>query len=108
MEERPGRNDLCSCGSGKKYKSCCMLKDQQKKGPLAGRKFTAKVLSAGGANAQHPENNESSQAKPAVDYALLMERSFGKSLHSYEEKPPIPSSPQQYLVQGESESSPRS
>ena len=24
-----GRNDPCPCGSGKKYKNCCMLKDQQ-------------------------------------------------------------------------------
>lgn len=24
-----GRNDPCPCGSGKKYKKCCMLKDQQ-------------------------------------------------------------------------------
>jgi SEC-C motif-containing protein len=23
-ESRPGRNDPCSCGSGKKYKKCCM------------------------------------------------------------------------------------
>lgn len=22
-----GRNDLCPCGSGKKYKKCCMRKD---------------------------------------------------------------------------------
>jgi uncharacterized protein len=22
-EETPGRNDPCSCGSGKKYKKCC-------------------------------------------------------------------------------------
>ncbi len=22
-ENKPGRNDLCSCGSGKKYKKCC-------------------------------------------------------------------------------------
>ncbi|MGD9773768.1 SEC-C metal-binding domain-containing protein, partial [Diaphorobacter sp.] len=21
--EQPGRNDLCPCGSGKKYKKCC-------------------------------------------------------------------------------------
>jgi uncharacterized protein YchJ len=21
--KKPGRNDLCSCGSGKKYKKCC-------------------------------------------------------------------------------------
>ena len=24
---RPGRNDRCSCGSGKKYKQCCLAKD---------------------------------------------------------------------------------
>ena len=24
-----GRNDMCPCGSGKKYKNCCMLKDNQ-------------------------------------------------------------------------------
>jgi preprotein translocase subunit SecA len=23
----PGRNDPCPCGSGKKYKKCCALKD---------------------------------------------------------------------------------
>lgn len=27
-EDRPGRNDLCSCGSGKKYKKCCEAGDQ--------------------------------------------------------------------------------
>lgn len=32
IELRPklGRNDLCYCGSGKKYKNCCMKKDQEK------------------------------------------------------------------------------
>ena len=28
-----GRNDKCPCGSGKKYKRCCMAKDEQKKPP---------------------------------------------------------------------------
>ena len=23
VEKKPGRNDPCSCGSGKKYKQCC-------------------------------------------------------------------------------------
>lgn len=27
-EPRVGRNDPCPCGSGKKYKKCCLLKDQ--------------------------------------------------------------------------------
>lgn len=25
---RPGRNDPCHCGSGKKYKHCCLDKDE--------------------------------------------------------------------------------
>ena len=28
-EKRVGRNDLCPCGSGKKYKNCCLRKDEQ-------------------------------------------------------------------------------
>ena len=27
-----GRNDTCPCGSGKKYKKCCELKQQKKRG----------------------------------------------------------------------------
>jgi hypothetical protein len=26
----PGRNDPCHCGSGKKYKQCCLAKDEAK------------------------------------------------------------------------------
>lgn len=28
QRKKIGRNDPCSCGSGKKYKKCCMRKDQ--------------------------------------------------------------------------------
>ena len=27
---RPGRNEPCYCGSGKKYKHCCLPKDEKK------------------------------------------------------------------------------
>lgn len=27
--EKPGRNDPCPCGSGKKYKKCCLRKDEE-------------------------------------------------------------------------------
>ena len=30
-EQEPGRNDPCSCGSGKKYKQCCLKKKKAKK-----------------------------------------------------------------------------
>ena len=26
---RPGRNDPCHCGSGRKYKQCCLDKDEK-------------------------------------------------------------------------------
>ena len=29
---KPGRNDPCPCGSGKKYKKCCLDKDFEKTG----------------------------------------------------------------------------
>jgi len=28
MKARPGRNDPCPCGSGRKYKQCCLEKDE--------------------------------------------------------------------------------
>ena len=32
MAHHPGRNDTCPCGSGKKYKKCCELKLQKRRG----------------------------------------------------------------------------
>ena len=26
---RPGRNDPCPCGSGKKFKKCCLVKEKE-------------------------------------------------------------------------------
>jgi len=62
MAEKIGRNDLCPCGSGKKYKSCCINKTQ----PHGKKKFTAKLLSA----------------PKSVD---LMERTFGAMISKIEE-----------------------
>lgn len=28
-----GRNDICPCGSGKKYKKCCMIKMEKQRKP---------------------------------------------------------------------------
>jgi hypothetical protein len=36
---RPGRNDACHCGSGRKYKQCCLSKDE-----AADRAARAKAL----------------------------------------------------------------
>lgn len=41
MTLKVGRNDLCPCQSGKKYKQCCMQKEK----PATQRRFKATVLS---------------------------------------------------------------
>lgn len=43
MNKKVGRNGTCPCGSGKKYKNCCLAKE---KAPMGKKKFTAKILSA--------------------------------------------------------------
>lgn len=65
MTEKIGRNDPCPCGSGKKYKACCLLKKSAKK------KLTAKWLNA-----------------PAGPN--LIERTFGSAISTAQKNPPMP------------------
>lgn len=44
MNKTLGRNDPCSCGSGKKYKNCCLSKNAPK--PAGQKKITAKWINA--------------------------------------------------------------
>lgn len=92
MSEKIGRNESCPCGSGKKYKQCCMLKQKQ---GLDKRKFTAKVISSGG-SAYKPQTAQE-QRSEVVDYNVLMERSFGQVIYETDEKPPVPENPAIYL-----------
>ncbi len=105
--EKAGRNDPCPCGLGKKYKNCCMQKEQQKNRTqltsLGKRKFTAKVLSSGGTQKSVEQPQE--QQKAAIDYSTLMERSFGNAIHN-EEPPPVPSNFDQYLIKKSDSNSP--
>jgi hypothetical protein len=50
---RPGRNDPCHCGSGRKYKQCCLDKDEAKV-----RDAQAKAA------AEAPESKPDASAKP--------------------------------------------
>jgi len=38
-----GRNDPCPCGSGKKYKKCCMAKDEAKQHTVLEKEWTKSV-----------------------------------------------------------------
>jgi uncharacterized protein len=99
MSEKVGRNDPCPCGSGKKYKQCCLKKDQEASKPRGLRKFTAKVISAGGTH-QAPDSPKPAVNQAAVDYNTLMERSFGKGIHA-NEAPPVPQNPNEYITKEE-------
>lgn len=98
MNEKVGRNDPCHCGSGKKYKSCCFQKEQERKNnPLSGRKFTAKVLSSTTGRSEEPSPPKEGLAKQNADYTFLIERAFSGATQKYVDKPPIPENPSEYL-----------
>ena len=54
---RPGRNEPCRCGSGRKYKHCCLEKDDKK--AAAARAKAAKEPAA-------PPSEEAPSAAPRV------------------------------------------
>lgn len=43
--KRPGRNEPCHCGSGKKYKHCCLTKDEEADRELRARQAGAEPSS---------------------------------------------------------------
>ena len=53
---RPGRNQPCHCGSGRKYKQCCLEKDDAR---------AAKERAKAGAKAAGAESTEAAAATPA-------------------------------------------
>lgn len=58
MTDKPGRNDPCPCGSGKKFKQCCITKTGGLK-----RKLSAVWVN-----------------KPATEGVNLMDRTFGNAI----------------------------
>jgi tetratricopeptide (TPR) repeat protein len=79
-----GRNDLCSCGSGKKYKRCCMANDE-----AAARENLAAVTT-GIAAAQHDPHlcddcNEQLDAAANAVLALIDARQFAAAEQAAQE-----------------------
>jgi hypothetical protein len=56
-DQRPGRNEPCHCGSGRKYKQCCLEKDN-----LAAA--AARAVAAAEAPAQPSEDASATSARP--------------------------------------------
>ena len=76
MHDKVNRNDPCPCGSGKKYKKCCLAKDK------APKKLTAKWINA-------PQKSTQDAQKNLPD---LIERTFGNSIPKTPDAPPKPDS----------------
>jgi tetratricopeptide (TPR) repeat protein len=50
---KPGRNDPCPCGSGQKYKRCCLQKDRQTQSAALAQAAAQRAANA----AQHPHSH---------------------------------------------------
>jgi tetratricopeptide (TPR) repeat protein len=64
-----GRNDPCACGSGKKYKKCCMANDEaaaRAARPLQSTAVQARQPSSANYVQQHDELDELTEASNAV------------------------------------------
>ncbi len=59
---RPGRNEPCHCGSGRKYKQCCLPKDEAE----AAKVRAAAAAEAGEAEPVTAEAAAATTATPAV------------------------------------------
>lgn len=62
---RPGRNEPCRCGSGRKYKHCCLAKDEEK--AAAARAKAAKVEEAPAAPAEETPAPPPRPLKPKTE-----------------------------------------
>ena len=64
MTSKAGRNDACPCGSGKKFKKCCELKEQKSRGNLALLVIVGLLMVAGLAAGITSLTSEKDAAKP--------------------------------------------
>ena len=64
MTAKAGRNDACPCGSGKKFKKCCELKEQNSRGNLALLVIVGLLMVAGLAAGITSLTSEKDAAKP--------------------------------------------
>jgi TolA-binding protein len=61
-----GRNDLCHCNSGKKYKKCCMASDEAAARPAQPAAVPARRPSLASSVQEHDERDELTEASNAV------------------------------------------
>ncbi|MEZ5314723.1 MAG: SEC-C metal-binding domain-containing protein [Chlamydiales bacterium] len=88
MTKKIGRNDPCACGSGKKYKNCCMNKEQvvAKYTPSGKRKFKAKVIKINQGNLGLFDRLTPIQETPIKNNVLERMKKFRSTENDYQSK----------------------
>jgi len=74
---RPGRNNPCHCGSGNKYKRCCLSKDEEM--DRAARAETAELATPSVAQENAPAQDTPERPRPSAQpwkRAAAAKRSF--------------------------------
>jgi tetratricopeptide (TPR) repeat protein len=66
MTTKSGRNDPCPCGSGKKYKRCCLVKDQQAESAALAAAAAAQAAEQAELEEQMASEDEFTDASNAV------------------------------------------
>jgi hypothetical protein len=64
MTSKAGRNDACPCGSGKKFKKCCELKETKGRGNMTLLVIVGLLMAAGLAVGITSLTSEKDVAKP--------------------------------------------
>lgn len=64
---RPGRNEPCRCGSGKKYKHCCLEKDDQKAAAVRAKAAKAETAAEAPPEETVAPAKDARAAKPKTD-----------------------------------------
>lgn len=72
----PGRNDPCPCGSGKKYKRCCLDRDQAATRTTPAAKPTARAASAANRRARADE-----ELRATLDEAMELDNASNAVVH---------------------------
>ena len=71
---RTGRNDPCPCGSGKKYKHCCLDKDRAVElAPAVGQRFALQAQKANQVGLQKDDQQELLQSQGALQEAQALD-----------------------------------
>ena len=87
MSQEVGRNDPCPCGSGKKYKKCCLSKAPPKK------TFTAKSLMGRIAPLQRMVVDAAAETARAAEETQKKFQEQHKQISAKETKPPEQETP---------------